>query len=289
MTSRMNRGAGNGARAPRPELQAGIEPFLHAVAEAEKAALLLDYDGTLAPFHEKRDQAFLYPGVARLLQEIVHDGHTQVVVISGRDVQDLLPLLAIHPRPEVWGIHGLQRLRADGTLETSRLDERVIDALADAERWLVHEDLRHTAEIKWGSIAVHWRGLDEGVAEELRRRVLAGWGPIAARTQLKLLMFDGGVEIHTAKANKGDAVRAFLKEIGPEIPVAYLGDDNTDETAFLAIGNRGISALVRPQWRKTAAVFWLKPPDEVIGFLEMWLRSCRGDHSWEDAAEAVNE
>ena len=143
------------------EVQLQLTPFLQAVAQSSQAALLLDYDGTLAPFHAKRDQAYPYPGVALLLQEIVRNSRTRVVVISGRDAADVLPLLDIHPRPEVWGIHGLQRLKTTGSMEMAQLDERTLNGLSDADRWLGYQQLRHTAEFKAGSVAVHWRGLSD--------------------------------------------------------------------------------------------------------------------------------
>jgi len=161
-----------------PEAQSQLTPFLQTVAQASQAALLLDYDGTLAPFQAERDQAYPYPGVALVLQEIVRNRRTRVVVISGRDAADVLLLLNIHPRPEVWGIHGLQRLKTDGSAEILRLDERTLDALSAADRWLGCQQLRHTAEFKAGSIAVHWRGLSESDAEDLRSRVLLGWGSL---------------------------------------------------------------------------------------------------------------
>src|SRR5260370_32670807 len=120
----------------RPEALSQLTPFLHTVAQASQAVLLVDYDGTLAPFRAKRDQAYPYPGVAPLLQAIIRNGHTQVVVISGRDATDVLPLLNIHPHPAVWGIHGLQRLKTDGIMEIRPLDARTLTGLYDADRWL---------------------------------------------------------------------------------------------------------------------------------------------------------
>lgn len=258
----------------RPGVQSEITPFLQRVAHASQAVLLLDYDGTLAPFHADRDQAYPYPGVALLLQEIVRNGRTRVVVISGRDATDILPLLNIRPRPEVWGIHGLQRLRADGSTEMPRLTERTLTGLADANRWLDYQQLRHTAEFKTGSIAVHWRGLSESGVNALRARVLLGWRPIAESSGLDLLEFDGGIEMLTPEADKGDAVRAFLNEIARDTPAAYLGDDNTDESAFRAMQGRGLSLLVRPEWRQTVAQLWVTPPDELLDFLGLWLKAC---------------
>lgn len=273
----------------RPEVQSELTPFLHTVAHASQAVLLLDYDGTLAPFHARRDQAYPYPGAALILQDIIRNGRTRVVVISGRDAPDVLPLLNIHPCPEVWGVHGLQRLRTDGSLEMPHLDERTLDGLSDADRWLGYQQLRHTAEFKAGSIAVHWRGLSEIEVEDLCARVMLGWRPIAQHSGLDLLEFDGGVEIRASHADKGDAVRAFLSEISPDAPAAYLGDDATDESAFRAMEGRGISVLVRPKWRQTAAQLWLQPPDELLDFLGLWLKMCTQYDTFDSgAAAAVN-
>ena len=273
----------------RPEVESQLTPFLQTVAQASQAVLLLDYDGTLAPFHARRDLAYPYPGVPLLLQEIVRNGKTRVVVITGRDATDVLPFLNIHPRPEVWGVHGLQRLRTDGSIEMPHLDERTLKGLSDADRWLDYQQLRHTAEFKSGSIAVHWRGLMETAVEDLRARVLLGWRHIAEYNGLDLLEFDGGVEIRACEADKGLAVSAFLSEISADTPVAYLGDDNTDESAFEVMQGRGLGILVRPKWRHTAAQLWLKPPDELLDFLGLWLKTFDGRGVVEGgAAAAVN-
>jgi len=227
------------------------QQFLNAVVQATLSTLLLDYDGTLAPFCVNRQQAFPYPGMTSLLQEIIANGRTRVVIITGRSAHEVLPLLAVHPSPEIWGCHGLERLRPDGTCETPRVEEPVLRALADADRWLRHQGLHNRTEFKTGSVAIHWRGLDDAMAAEARGEVLLGWFPIAQSTPMDLLEFDGGIEMRMPGHDKGDAVCTILDEIGPEAPVAYLGDDTTDERAFLALSTRGLTVLVRPEWRKT--------------------------------------
>jgi trehalose 6-phosphate phosphatase len=258
----------------KAEVKSRLRPFLQAVAQVPAAVLLLDYDGTLAPFSARRDQAYPYPGVVPLLQEIIRTCRTRVVIISGRDAIDIFALLNLEPPPEVWGNHGLQRTKTDGTTEMHRLDERTLDGLSDADRWLGYQRLRPLAELKMGGVAIHWRGMSETRIEDLRSRVLLGWMPIAEHNALDLSEFDGGIEIRARAANKGHAMRTLLSEIGANTPVAYLGDDTTDESAFKAIEGRGISVLVRPTWRRTAAQFWLKPPAELLAFLHLWLQSC---------------
>ena len=256
-----------------------VEQFMNAVAQSPVCALLLDYDGILAPFCLNRQQALPYPGMTALLQEIIVNGRTRVVIITGRNACEVIPLLAVHPSPEIWGCHGLERLRPDGTCEAPRVEEPVLHALADADRWLRYQGLHDRAEFKTAAVAIHWRGLDEATAAEIRGQVLLGWIPIAQSTPMELLEFDGGIEMRMPGRDKGDAVRTILDEIGPEVPVAYLGDDLTDERAFLALGNLGLSVLVRPEWRKTAAALWIRPPEGLREFLARWLQACReGQH-----------
>jgi trehalose 6-phosphate phosphatase len=252
-----------------------IENFLEDLAQSSTGTLLLDYDGTLAPFQVDRDRAFPYPGVSALLQDIMDAGRTRVVLITGRRAPDVVPLLGFVPHPEIWGAYGLQRLKPDGTCETAVVSELVEEALVAAAQWLNELGFSNLAEIKPGSVAVHWRGLEDSVATRIRGTVLLGWLPIADRARMTLQEFDGGVEIVVSGANKGDAVRELVAELDPAVPVAYLGDDQPDEEAFSVLKNRGLCVLVRPEWRETAADVWLRPPQELVRFLFQWLAVCR--------------
>lgn len=252
-----------------------VEQFLRSVAGAPFSVLLLDYDGTLAPFSVDRARAVPYPGVADALQRIIDAGRTRLAIITGRDAREVPLLLDLQPRPDVWGAHGLQRLRPDGTCEMPEIPLLVSHALADARRWLEYQGLLDLAEIKPGSIAVHWRRFGDS-ASELRTRVLLGWFRIADRNSLKLLEFEGGVEMRMAGPHKGDAVRTVLAEVGPDVPVAYLGDDATDERAFQALERRGLTVLVRPTPRRTSAQVWMRVPDDLLEFLSLWEKAAAG-------------
>lgn len=260
---------------PLVDNQVELERFMSAVGCSRLAALLLDYDGTLAPFSADRHRGLPYPGVVRLLQEIMAEGRTRVVVITGRSALEVISLLGIYPAPEIWGSHGLQRLRPDGSCEMPRLDSDVSQALSDASQWLAQQGFQYLAELKPGAIAVHWRGLPEPIAMEVRDRVLRGWFPVAQRALMSVLEFDGGVEMRMPDLDKGDAVRTVISEMDSDAPIAYLGDDATDEHAFDALGTRGLSLLVRPEWRETSARLWLKPPDDLLDFLTRWRQASR--------------
>ena len=83
--------------------------------------------------------------------------------------------------------------------------------------------------------------------------------------------FDGGIEFRAQGTTKGSAVRTILSEVGEHTPVAYLGDDSTDEDAFRALGDRGLGVLVRREPRATAADLRISPPEELLDFLKRWM------------------
>lgn len=250
-----------------------VEGFLRQVARAPRSVLLLDYDGTLSPFSVQRKQAVPYRGVASVLQQIVDAGRTRLVIITGREAHEIVPLLGLLPAPEVWGSHGSQRLLSNGTCVMAAIPEKAIQALEEAYRWLEYKGLQEHAESKPGGIAVHWRGLSETDASEVRAKVVLGWSRIVKSGFLSLLEFDGGLELRLTKPDKGDAVQVIVNETDPGVPIAYLGDDHSDENAFLALDDKGFTALVRSAPRPTAARVWLKPPAEVFEFLLGWQRA----------------
>ena len=252
-------------------LHENVDDFLESVARAPRSVLMLDYDGTLAPFHVDRQKAVPYSGVISLLEQIIDKGRTRVVIVTGRDAREISQFLPLRPMPEIWGSHGLQRLRPDGSCEMPEIPAAVVEVLDSARRWLDYQGLHDLAEIKPGSIAVHWRALEEAAAEELRGKVLVGWFPIAERAALKLLEFDGGMEMRMPDPDKGHAVRTVLEEMDANAPAAYLGDDLTDERAFRALAGRGLSVLVRPRERRSLAQVWIKPPEQLLDFLSRWL------------------
>jgi trehalose 6-phosphate phosphatase len=241
------------------------------VAAATQSLLLLDYDGTLAPFQVDRHSAYPYPGVLPLLQNIINRSRSRVAVITGRPIAELHALLTPLRDLEIWGSHGLEHLTANGTYRQSAVAPETAALLSDSESWLSTAGLAHRTEIKPGGIAVHWRGLPPAEIERIRAGACKGLMPYSQQPGLKLLEFDGGLELCVAHPDKGDALASILATVDPQTPVAYLGDDITDEAAFASLNSRGTTILVRAEHRETQAQIWLRPPDELIAFLQQWL------------------
>jgi len=260
------------------EMNPEVERLFENFGRGHTGALILDYDGTLAPFCKDRTCAYPYPGVADLLTRIMKNGLTRVVMVTGRPAEELIPLLGIFPFPEIWGLHGLQRFQPDGECRTYPLSDSDLRILAKAGAWLDYQGIRHLAEFKTGGIAVHWRGLPPDVVTSTAEKVRLGWSRLVDHSRMTLLDFDGGIEVRLNGRNKAHAVLTVLEETEPGIPVAYLGDDTTDEDAFSALETspHALAVLVRPEWRETKARSWIKPPQELLEFLHRWGDCCGG-------------
>ncbi len=257
------------------EHQLAYNAFLNRVRSASDRILLLDYDGTVAPFSVDRNHAFPYPELPALLTQIMAKG-TRIVLISGRPARELVLLCGIQPPPEIWGSHGLDRLKPDGTYQVYQLPQEQQRGLLLASKAVESGGLERNMELKPGSVAVHWRGFPAPEIDAVKSKVLQLWTPLLAEYPLHLLEFDGGLELRVPGRNKGEAVRSVLAETTPGAAVAYLGDDQTDEDAFRALKGKGLTVLVRPEPRPTSADLWLQPPQELIHFLEEWLHASGG-------------
>lgn len=243
-------------------------PLLEAVWSGRRAGLLLlDYDGTLAPFQAQRDEAVPYPGVREALERLPVEGPGRFVLISGREVQELPRLLGVSRVPEIWGCHGGQRLFLSGRI-LERKPEPEQEAFLDKAGKMLAGRALGALERKPCSLALHTRGAGkegELLLAEARRL----WRKAASAAGFEMHSFDGGVELRLPGNDKGEAVRVLAAE-NPGKVIVYLGDDRTDEDAFKALGEYGIGVLVRSRWRKTAATYRIRPPEELLLFLEAW-------------------
>ena len=255
-----------------------LDDFLALVAASNQSALLLDFDGTLAPFRIDPTKVKPWAGVTELLGYIQQTGRTRIAIISGRPARDVAFQLGMPRPPEIWGLHGAERMLPNGRVDADDLLPRQRAAL-EAAKGVLHTEgdtSRHglRLEEKWNAIAVHWRGKSEQSARIARQQMYKILSPFAMETGMKLLQFDGGVELRAGR-DKGGAVHLLLSEMQPDAPVAFMGDDITDEDAFLVLAGRGLSILTRRDWRPTAAQLWLRPPAQLRSFLSGWLGALR--------------
>lgn len=253
---------------------------------SRRRVLILDYDGTLAPLRAPAAESASfasapYEGTRELLARLRAHPTARVVFVSGRPAREMADMLALTPRPEIWGVHGWEHLTASGQLVRA-----IVPAQARAQLDLVRamqpklQAAGATIEDKHAAIAVHWRGRS---AEQVRaiRALTAPLepGPDApARLDGVFLQpFDGGIEVRPHGPSKGSVVRGVLREEPRDAVVAYFGDDLSDEEGFRAVAGRGLGVRVLPPSaprdtarRPTSAHLTLRAPAELHAFLARW-------------------
>ena len=261
-----------------PEAAEKLEAFFDCFTGEAQPILLLDYDGTLAPFRVNRFEARPFAGVRELLTRIQKQGATRMAVVTGRPAGEIAPLLGLNTALEVWGLHGAERAYPDGRRELEPAPEAALEKLQELRERLRRDSLGGLFEDKPNACVMHWRGAPPQKARAIEKRTRQLFEPLAEMDGLGLLEFEAGLELRVGR-DKGGAVNAILDEARAHGPVAYLGDDLTDESAFRAVNALDgvhLSVLMRHSLRETDADVWLQPPVELREFLGLWLRAVEG-------------
>jgi trehalose 6-phosphate phosphatase len=238
-------------------------------AAAERPLLLLDYDGTLAPFRVERFEARPPSRTVERLRRIAAAGRTAVAIVSGRPIEELGRLLApltLH----LVGEHGWEERFPDGTPLVHPVPAPAAAGLAQAAADAAARGLSARLERKRASVVLHVRGLSPEVAAASLRAARAMWRPRLVAAGLHLTRTNGGIELRASGRDKGAAVQDLVRRRGAGAFAVYVGDDRTDEDAFDALGPSGVGIRVGRDRRVTAAIGRLDSPEDLPWFLAAW-------------------
>jgi trehalose 6-phosphate synthase/trehalose 6-phosphate phosphatase len=252
----------------RPDARYWPELWDRAVA-ARRRLLLLDFDGTLAPFHQDRDQARPGKRALSLLSEIATSRGCRLGIVSGRPLHELEarfePVAA-----DLVGEHGWEERRRGGDARRRTLAEGTAELLRDAYAGMRSSTPVGRIERKRTAIVLHTRGLAEKDVSELRVVVTRLWTPLRRHAELELREIDGGWELRARGHHKGTAVSALIGDHGQGGFTLYVGDDETDEDAFAATARSGFAVRVGDPARPTRAHATLPDVEAVLELLEIW-------------------
>jgi trehalose 6-phosphate phosphatase len=205
-------------------------------ADRQRAAILFDIDGTLAPIVDRAADAHV-PESTRQLLIAVADAYGLVACVSGRRASEARAMVSIGTIAYL-GSHGVEELRPGWT--TARLDPAITEWARQIHEFGNRHDtaedrkLRVRLEDKGPIVAFHWRGApDEDAARGAVERIAAEavQDGLATHWGRKVLEVRPPVPF-----DKGAGVRRLLEETGSSITSAlYAGDDRTDLDAFRAL------------------------------------------------------
>lgn len=240
--------------------------WLEQTESVDDLVVFLDFDGTLAPIVDRPAQARPVEGVVAIIEELAT--LVPVAIISGRGLDDVRRRLGAEGIYYA-GSHGMEIRHPDGRRHDDPELTRMLPGLDRHEEWLrrIFAEVEGVEiERKRFGIAVHYRRnpearskVEQRVAEVVRRNpgLKVGQGKMVREVQ-------PNVEL-----DKGTALRFIRDQIDPDTSrrPLYIGDDKTDEDAFAALEDDGISILVGQATWETGADYRLSDPMEVRQFL----------------------
>ena len=240
---------------PANILGAVASGLLDRLREApERAGILLDVDGVLAPIVARPEDAMV-PAETRRELERLRDRYSVVGVVSGRTSDDA---------ERIVGVAGLVYLGSHG-----------LELAPDAKHWqdTIHEfaaGVDWPVEDKGLTVSFHYRlAPDQRAAraelEEVASRARAAG--LKARFGRKVLEL-----LPPITANKGTAVKSLLEERGLQRAL-YAGDDTTDLDGFAAVAELELGVRVAvaspegPSTLRDAADVVVASPADLLDLL----------------------
>jgi trehalose-phosphatase len=209
--------------------------------------------------------------VREAITDLLRAAHTKIAIVTGRPLTELDSLLQPPPGLDLWGAHGWERRDPAGTSTVWKQPEYGIQALIEAHSRIQQSAPPELLEIKPGAVVIHTRAVGDDEHERIRHAVHAHWTPLLANGEgLKWREFNRGFEFRLALRTKGTVVETLRSEAPQGSHLAYLGDDLTDEDAFVVLPPPDWAILVSGRPRESHAPWWLPAPDGVINFLQRW-------------------
>jgi trehalose 6-phosphate phosphatase len=238
------------------------EATLAAYASANVLAAF-DYDGTLAPIAPDPASAPMRATTRRLLTAVAQ--RYPCVVISGRRRADLAACLKGFPVSHLSGNHGAEPWGAHpGHPALIQKWRSQLERRLSRFHGLVLEDKKY-------SLTIHYRHAQPKraaiAAIDTALRGLRGARTIAGKETVNVLPRKG--------VNKGDALERARRLLHCELSI-YVGDDDTDEDAFVHARAGRLLAVRIGARRRSSASYYLRNQREIDAFLRQLVELRRG-------------
>lgn len=204
---------------------------------ARRRMILLDYDGTLAQFSPRPEDAAPTVAALELLDALSADPANHVALVSGRRRADMDRWFGRFPRLILVAEHGaLVRERETGEWRKLAEEQPGSDWKEKVRPILDHYVDRtpgsHVEEKEF-SLAWHYRRVEPEFGDWLAGELAALLEELLANTEARPIHGNKVIEVRPQWANKGEFV-AWMETRNPDADFQFAaGDDRTDEDMFL--------------------------------------------------------
>jgi trehalose 6-phosphate synthase/phosphatase len=267
------------ARAERAYGEPTRVPISELVAEfssSRRRLLMLDYDGTLAPFSGRPQDASPGQELLAVLDRLAAVEATTVAIISGRARGEIEEWFRQVPRLWLAAEHGAA-IRAPGShdweLRSGRYSSESRHRVLTVLEHFVDRTPGSFIEEKEFSLVWHYRMSDPEFGEWLANELVSNLGQMLADTEWRAVHGNRMVEVRPIWANKGQVSELLLARERSEHPgddvgsfVLAAGDDRTDEDMFAELPSHAWSIHVGTG--RSRARFRVAGPTQMVAVLE---------------------
>jgi trehalose 6-phosphate synthase/phosphatase len=245
-----------------------LEGIVEEYSSAKKRLLFLDYDGTLAGFHNDPQQAGPDEELYKLLDALHQQEGTEMFLISGRD-KDTFTKWFLPKGYNMIVEHGVW-ISKNG--EEFKLLENVKNDWMQKIRPVLESFVDRTPgsfiEEKNYSLAWHYRQTDPDFGNLRATELSTVLTSLIGTDDLSVLNGNKVMEIKSSNVNKGRASMRMLSDDNYDFVFA-IGDDWTDEFMFQELPESTVTVKVGPQ--KTSAKYFVDGVKKVRPLLRQFL------------------
>lgn len=238
-----------------------------AYSNARNRLIILDYDGTLAAFRRRPEEAVPTESLLNILAALSADPRNKVVISSGRDHQTLENWLG-HLSLSMAAEHGAY-YKEQGEWVRNIPDEKPWnDEITTILQEFTDRTPRSMIEEKETTLVWHYRNVDAWLASLREQQLVDTLIEPCSRQGLQIMRGNKIVEIKSPNHTKGSEARRLLGMEDYDFVMA-IGDDTTDEDMFRALPET--SYTIKIGRMSQVARFNLSSQSKVLPFLRVLL------------------
>jgi trehalose 6-phosphate synthase/phosphatase len=242
-----------------------INAILTAYQRATCRLIILDHDGTLAPFEMHPDMARPSVKAHSLIRFLANDAMNKVILTSGRDKENMDAFFGGIPAT-LMAEHGAY-IKENGVWKATA--DRTADWIPRALKALNILKFKYegsSVELKSLSLVWHYRAIAEKIKPIEKKQIEADLQLLGQHEDFLIYHNEYTIELRTKGIDKGSALSKWANTQSFDFIVA-IGDSLTDEDAFKVLPEPAFTIRVGRS-TTSAARFHVESQKEVLPFLQ---------------------
>jgi len=233
-----------------------------------KRLFILDYDGTLVPFHKDPAKALPPEYLLELIKEITQTENLEIAIISGRN-SEFLDLVFPDPSITIFAEHGARQRLGGVWKELFRKQISWQNEIIKIMQEVTNTTPGSGIEKKETAIVWHYRNTDRWLADLRAAQLVNKLIYPCTRRQLHLMRGNKIIEVKPSEYTKGSAIRSHFEYALYDFILAA-GDDTTDEDMFDVLPKSAITIKIGKPSEK--ARFTITDSGRFVKFLGSLLK-----------------